>query len=149
MHALSLIRKQCFEKVGTFDEHLPSLEDWELYIRISEYYEFKFIDEPLNMHYLSEDSLTRNLPSQLYSTEKIIEKHFDEFNKQKKATANIYGFLASQLCLNGQLGKGRTYFIKAIKENPANILYYSGFLISLLGLKGYKKFLGLIKRTYN
>ena len=109
VHALSLIRKRCFEKVGTFDEHLSSLEDWELYIRISEYYYFKFIDEPLNLHYLSEDSLTRNLPLQLEATEKIIEKHFNEFNKQKKATAAIYGFLASQLCSNGQLGEGRTY----------------------------------------
>ena len=28
---LSVIRKNCFEKVGLFDEHLPNLEDWELY----------------------------------------------------------------------------------------------------------------------
>jgi glycosyltransferase involved in cell wall biosynthesis len=141
VHGLTLIRKSCFEKVGTFDEQLPALEDWEIYLRISKYFDFRYLDETLIISYLKDEGLTLNLEIQIDATEKIIEKHFDEFNQQKRATADIYGFLASQLCLNGSLGEGRNYFLKAIRNDPINFRYYFAFIVSLLGLTFYKKIL--------
>lgn len=35
--------KECFEEVGMFDESLPVLEDWDLWIRMSEKYDFYHI----------------------------------------------------------------------------------------------------------
>lgn len=145
VHALSLIRRSCFKKVGNFDENLPALEDWELYLRISKYYKFKFIKEPLVLHYLSTDSLTLKLHVQIKATEKIIEKHKDDFDNNKVAKSLIYGFIGSQLCLDGSLSEGRTYLKKAIKNKPLNFQYYSAFFISYLGLKSYKKFLRLFQ----
>lgn len=141
VHGLSIIRRSCFEKIGLFDEELPALEDWEIYLRLSKYYDFKFINEPLIISYLNKKGLTLNLAIQIDATEQIIRKHHNEFNEQKKATANIYGYLASQLCMNGLLMDGRFYFLKAIKMYPINIQYYCAFLISFLGSKSYKKFL--------
>ena len=35
-----LIKRECFEKVGLFDPRLKSCQDWDMWKRISEYYEF-------------------------------------------------------------------------------------------------------------
>lgn len=129
--------------MGVFDEELPAQEDWELYIRISKYYNFKFINKPLSKHYLSPDSLTLKFNVLVNSTKKIIEKHFDEFNKQKKSTAGFYRIIAADLCLNGSLNEGRDYYIMAIKKNPTNIHYYLGYATSFFGANTFKKILDL------
>lgn len=143
VNGLSLIKRSCFEKVGVFDEKLPAQEDWELYIRISKYYNFKFINKPLSKHYLSPDSLTLKFNVLVNSTKKIIEKHFDEFNKQKKSTAEFYRIIAADSCLNGLLNEGRNYYIRAIKKNPTNIHCYLGYATSFFGANIFKKILDL------
>ena len=149
VHSLILIRRSCFEKVGLYDEDLRAVEDWDLNLRLSKYYKFKFIDEALIKSYKDDSSLSSNLSLMLDCTEKIFEKHSSVFNKHKKAVAEIYGYLASQFCLEGQLMKGRQCFSKAIKKNPVNIRYYSGYFASFLGLNGYRMFLSLLRKTYN
>jgi hypothetical protein len=37
--------------INFFDEDLRAAEDWDLNLRLSKYYEFKFIDEALIMSY--------------------------------------------------------------------------------------------------
>ena len=43
----TLIRRDCFNIVGLFDENLPRWIDLELFIRLSKYYEFICIRDPL------------------------------------------------------------------------------------------------------
>jgi len=42
-----LIKKECFEKVGLFNEELHYAEDWEMWIRVMEEYTFGYIPESL------------------------------------------------------------------------------------------------------
>lgn len=42
-----LIKKDCFEKTGYFDETLKGAEDWDMWIRISQYFEIDYVDEIL------------------------------------------------------------------------------------------------------
>lgn len=143
VNGLSLIKKICFEKAGLYDENLPGLEDWELYIRISKYYTFKFVDKPLIVTKLSQDSLSVKPSVFINSTKMIIEKHYKEFNEHKTALAMNYGFLGSWSFLDGELEEGRSYFIKAIKLEPLYLQFYFAFLISFFGQKIYEKFLNL------
>ena len=43
----AVIRKECIDKVGEFDETLSCLEDWELFLRIAELYEIGYVKECL------------------------------------------------------------------------------------------------------
>ena len=43
----AVIRKECVEQVGAFDEALTCLEDWELFLRIAKLYEIGYVKEPL------------------------------------------------------------------------------------------------------
>lgn len=42
-----LIKKECFEKVGFFDEKLKACEDWDMWFRIAQFYEYDFVPEKL------------------------------------------------------------------------------------------------------
>jgi hypothetical protein len=42
-----LVRRACLERVGGFDETLPSSEDWEMWLRLAEHYAFDYVDQVL------------------------------------------------------------------------------------------------------
>lgn len=138
---LSVIRKTCFEKVGLFNENLPSLEDWELYIRISKYFCFKFIDEPLAIAYCSSDSASTNYSNLTKSSELIIKKHFEYFNKSKEILATNYANIGLYAFLDGEKKKSRKYLRNAIIANPLKLRYLAAFILSFFGKKSYNIFL--------
>ena len=138
---LSVIRKICFKKVGLFDENLPNLEDWELYIRISKYFSFRFIDEPLSIAYCSSDSATINYSKNLKSYEIILKKHFEDFNKNKGILAVNNANIGFYAFLDGDESKSRKYLLDAIKYNPLNIKCWLVYLVSFIHKKNYIIFL--------
>jgi glycosyltransferase involved in cell wall biosynthesis len=42
-----LIRRECFDKVGLFDENLSAAEDWDMWLRLSVHYDFDYVDKAL------------------------------------------------------------------------------------------------------
>lgn len=58
-----LIRKECFDKVGGFDNELSYGEDWDLIIRLRQHWHFLYVDEPL-MCYRSRSRFLNDLPRQ-------------------------------------------------------------------------------------
>jgi glycosyltransferase involved in cell wall biosynthesis len=47
-----MIRKECFEKVGCFDEApgMLGIEDWDMWLRISEHYKFRLLNEAVAVY---------------------------------------------------------------------------------------------------
>ncbi|MGV8125151.1 MAG: glycosyltransferase family 2 protein [Candidatus Xenobiia bacterium LiM19] len=71
-----LIKKECLEKVGLFNESLKRSEDTELWIRISQYFDADFVEEPLVIkRHL--DSHIMGDPGTLEDVSAIYEKIFD------------------------------------------------------------------------
>jgi glycosyltransferase involved in cell wall biosynthesis len=134
-----LVRKECFKKVGIFDEKLPRLQDWELVIRLSKYYDFKCIDEPLLISYYNTDSISANHKALIEAHELILTKHYKNFNNYKKILSRHYFDLGRILYLDEDLISGRRYFIKAIKKYPLNIKYSLSYLVSFFGPKTFNK----------
>jgi glycosyltransferase involved in cell wall biosynthesis len=44
-----MARRQLFDRVGMFDEDLPCCEDYDLWLRVSPFWEFLYIDRPLTI----------------------------------------------------------------------------------------------------
>jgi len=47
-----LFRRECIERCGRFEEHLFGMGDWDLWLRIAEYYTIGYVPEPLTMYRL-------------------------------------------------------------------------------------------------
>jgi len=105
----SVVRKECFTKIGNFDIKIPYLEDWELWIRIVGVNVLNF----------------------------IINKYHEDFNKHKKILSKHYFSIGLNLCLNNDLRKGRNYIVKAVRIDPFNIKFLTALLISFFGQSVY------------
>lgn len=71
-----LARRCCFETVGVFDPNLRVAEDWDMWIRIAERYQFGLIKEPLVRYRQRINSKSKNYPARLQDFRRIIEKAF-------------------------------------------------------------------------
>lgn len=130
---VTLVRVQALQQVGFFDESLPRLQDWDLWIRISKYYQFKFIDEPLAIIRPTPLSITNDLGAYAKANERFMEKYFQEYRQIGRGflAERQYG-LGSILCEIGDVNQGRKYMRRAIKTCPFHLPYYLAYLKRLL-----------------
>jgi len=103
----AIVKKACFSKVGTFDNNLPAIAEWDLWIRISKYYHFKYINEPHVISYYTRNSISTDLLKKNRATIKILKKHFIEIGRNPKAL-----FVFMKLLVRGYL----SFFLRKIKD---------------------------------
>lgn len=133
----TVVKRECFERAGMFDEALSSIEDWELFLRFSKHYQFKYINEPLVLYYPQPDSMSRNKSATIKVYKLILKRYFEDIKQDKKLLARHYLRLGHFLYSSGELSQGRGYFAKSIKTHPLDIKAIGAFLVSLLGRRIY------------
>ena len=144
-----VVRKECFEKAGVFDERLPRAQEWELVIRFSKYYNFECIDEPLLISYCTPDSISANDKALIDALLIIIQKHFNEFTKDKELLSTYYCTIGIYICSNGDFKRGRGYLIKAVKIYPLNIKLLLITFISFVGEGMYLKAMKVYRKIWS
>jgi len=116
-----MVNKECFKKVGVFDEKLPLHEDWDLAIRLSKYYEFKLIDEPLFISQCYKDSISLNQDAKMKAIELIYLKYHNEINrdiKLRKSWSFLFNNVAKLYLKKNNNNKARQLYWRAIKLYP-------------------------------
>jgi glycosyltransferase involved in cell wall biosynthesis len=80
----ALVRRDCFEKAGTFDENLSASEDWDLWLRIAPFYSFDFIDLPLTFYRIHPGSMHKDLARMERNVFQVLDKLFkrESFNQE-------------------------------------------------------------------
>ncbi len=81
----ALVRKECFDRCGVFDPHLAALEEWDMWMRISKYFLFEFIDKTLVFSYFTPQSLSTDRLLFAESARKILIKHYGEYVRRPDA----------------------------------------------------------------
>jgi glycosyltransferase involved in cell wall biosynthesis len=135
----TIVKKECFNRVGMFDERLSRFIDWDLWLRISKYYEFKYIAEPLVTQYYTPASISADLNVYIEARKLILEKYAEEFKKNKKMLARYFFDIGYGLCSSGKTAEGIRYFLKSFKAYPLNLMPLPAILISLFGPTFYNK----------
>jgi len=134
-----LMKKECFDKVGLFDEKLPRYIDLELFIRLSKYFYFHHIKEPLLNYYDTKKGISSNAMALVIARKLILDNYFEDIKKNKKVLSNHYFGIGASLCSNKELKNARHYFIKAMKAYPLNIISLLAMLLTLSGQSAYDK----------
>jgi len=130
---VSLIKKECFNVVGGFSENLRALEDWELFLRISKFFKFKYIDEPLVLSYETEGSVSKNVLAHAEAYEYILANNYSAISIDKKLLAQYIYVIGRINFQTGDVQKGKEYLIKAWKERPFNVKYNVAVILSFFG----------------
>jgi len=134
-----LLRRECFEKCGMFDESMLACSDYDMWIRMSKKFSFKIIENILIKYYINENGLTFNYEKKVRSLEILLKKHENFFKKDYKGYSKQYFELGVFYCYNGELQEGRKAFVKSIMTNPFEIRSYFNFILCLFGAKNFKK----------
>jgi hypothetical protein len=50
MPLCTLIRKECFQRIGLLNRRISSIDDWDIFTRIAEFYEVVVIEEPVGIY---------------------------------------------------------------------------------------------------
>src|SRR5262245_7131825 len=134
-----LLRRECFEKCGMFDESMLACSDYDMWIRMSKKFSFKIIENILIKYYINENGLTFNYEKKVRSLEILLKKHENFFKKDYKGYSKQYFELGVFYCYNGELQEGRKAFVKSIMTNPFEIRSYFNFILCQFGAKNFKK----------
>lgn len=144
----ALVRKECFEKVGLF-EKLPRLQEWALWLRISQLYHFKHVNKPLVNAYTQPDSISRNPNALIAARKYILQKYFNEISKTPKVLSQHFFEIGTYLCLNSEIKEGQSYLFKALRIRPFDSKLFFSAVVSLFGQKIYNNAAGFYLRGKN
>ena len=112
-----LIRRNVFKEIGIFDEQLPRLQDWDLFLRISKSFEFKFINEPLVIVKVTKDSISSNKENLIKAYQIILKKNISELKNQPKILSIFYLNIGTNYFLINNILKGENYLNKVLNIN--------------------------------
>ncbi len=121
----SLVRRECLDKIGLFDENLPRLQDWDLWLRISKYYRIGFIDETLATVYMSSDAISRDDDMFIAALEIILGKYIDDYRKYPHILAKKYYLLGRLWKQQGRMDKALFFLRKAAHLKSFNLKYFA------------------------
>lgn len=165
IHGSVMMRKESVESVGGYDEFFPTTEDYDLWLRLAKEFTVRNIDEPLyyfrmhNESIYAEDlkdtklyhyfAVWQHTADETGHVRRVIKdegvgiayKHFSEELKGR-----YHEEMAQELIRYGELSKGRSHALKAIKYaggfKPILMLVLSflGSTAAELVAKYYRKF---------
>jgi len=110
-----VIKKECSENIGFFDETLPSGQEWEFHIRVSKIYAVDFIDECLVNYYVHNANTASNPERIIRGYELIFSAHHDDYVKYPSIYALQYYRLGIRCCNLGFMKRGRGHFYRAFR----------------------------------
>jgi glycosyltransferase involved in cell wall biosynthesis len=65
--SVTMIRRECLDRIGGFDESLQICEDTQMYLRLAKYFKFAYVDEPLVQRRVRDDTLASSADSRRYA----------------------------------------------------------------------------------
>ncbi len=151
--SLLLIKSKDLRSVGGFDNSLESFQDYDLYIRLSKFVEFDFVDKPLavfNQHV--GDRVSINLERRFSALDKIVDKWDSQilkFNtienfRRTFRSAAYQGVAYSELMKGNSYSASKSFMLAAKMEKTSAKLYFKAVL-AIFGFKLFDRVLSSLR----
>lgn len=75
----SVVRRECFEQEGRFDESIPMGIDWDLWLRFSVHWEFDFVTEPTYVYRIWDGQMSKNWRGRYDCAFRIMDKFVERY----------------------------------------------------------------------
>jgi glycosyltransferase involved in cell wall biosynthesis len=150
----TVVAKRYLDEVGSFSEDLGlvTVEDYDLWVRLSTVCHFRFIRAVLGRHHFHSSSSSANVELHLRSGLAILEKHHRELkesgrpypkNAIRLRCAKAFFGAARQYHRRGALKKALGYYARTVWAHPFYQMTYAGLVLlfadMLLGQTRRKK----------
>src|SRR6266536_6064893 len=139
-----MARREAIARAGGFDESLTSIENWDLWIRISRDWAIECIDEPLTLYRVHEGNRSSNVELRRQNVFRVLAKYHDPRDlspsaRRRRADAYFHAYfnvLGKAYFSQHEMGAARRVLLRALWLRPdPHVLRL--FCLSLLGKRGY------------
>jgi len=146
-----MARRDVIKEVGGFDTSLPSRQDYDLWIRVTEQYRVDYVDEILVKKREQSDSISKDFQSRIEGDLRVFEKVKERASELDFTTrTRIYSYhnhvIGRDCESNGDRWKALKHLGLAILRYPLRPISWVMFVIVLLGIDRNGPFLNFVKR---
>jgi len=132
----AMIKRECFQKVGLFDESLFQVQEYDLWLRLALHYPIGFINEPLTVYLDNPQGIsTDGLIGRRYRL-RVLEKPYlqDAIPPPlyRQRLASSYHYIGRHLLTRGETVEGRNYLKHALSLKPVNLKNLFYYIVSVL-----------------
>lgn len=113
-----VVRRSLLERVGGFDERLPRLQDWDLWIRLAALTRFAFVPMPLARIHISPASISTDSSALRSACEIIAAKYRLPDALARAELAELYYALAQLLLRHGAVPEARVLIRRSLRRRP-------------------------------
>lgn len=138
----ALVKKECFERLGAFDESLVTGLDYELWLRFSTCYLFGYIDIPTLHYRLWGGQITVNGIRVYENGIKIMRKFLRLFPgmvdraTENEAWAHTYVAYGDFIRSGDQKGRSAlNYYIRALRHKPGYLAAWKAIIATILRMR--------------
>jgi hypothetical protein len=138
----AIVRRECLEAVGTFDETLSMGIDWDLWLRISTQYEFACLDEPTLHYRLWPGQMSHNFERRYECAFRIMHRFLAEHHgllgdeTVRLAWAHTHRRRGALYAFHGQPGKALRCYAESLRVRPTYAWAWRGLVKLLLQQTG-------------
>jgi glycosyltransferase involved in cell wall biosynthesis len=115
----AVIKRQCLEETGYFDEALPRFIDLEMFIRLSDKFRFVHCKEALTKYYAGE-GISTDRQALVTARRHLLNKYHSRLKRQKHHLAKQYLLLALAMKQNGEKYGSLVFVMKALLTSPGH-----------------------------
>lgn len=136
-----LVRKECFDKVGLFDENLTRLgcEDREAWLRIAREYRIEYINKVLAYYRHQRAGLSKNREKMMRGRYYVVDKFFSQGYVSKSlrriALGRIHRESGDELLKASKYEESRKEYLRSLVYWPFCFWPWLNFIKSLLKIK--------------
>lgn len=124
----ALVRKQCFDDLGGFNDAYFGSGDWEMWLRIAENWDIGYVDEKLTYYRVHGDNASHKLERIWQDDEKLrlwMRSKYSDYEKLpldpdelKQAKAHNEACLGTVMMLNGKSEGSREAYRESLRLDP-------------------------------
>ena len=149
IHAF-MIRRLCFDVIGTFDPKGSYFEDYDLWVRAAAHYQFHYIDEVLGDYRFHNQQTVAHKQREMQESEVVVRARIFNTSAFSRLTptqkARVYSVHATQHMLLGDSAIARQWYIKAIRTAPWLLRPYALIGLTVFGKRGLGVVSSVVKR---
>lgn len=144
LSSTALIKKECFEKIGEFDEILKFHQVKDIWMRISNHFEFDYIDEYLTKIYTNHNKrISNNHNNVIFGMQQFLNKYYVNISNQYRA--KLLWQMGKLSLIAKEPIKARNNFNKALRASPFKLKYLFYFLVTFIPFNFYSNLVNLVK----
>jgi glycosyltransferase involved in cell wall biosynthesis len=138
-----IIRREIFNELGLFDENMESSEDWDMWLRISQFYKIDYVDMVLVKLWSHGKNISADMNRTINGREALLKKNKKLYDLYPGINATQYYRLGILCYKNNFMVRGRKFFLAAFYLADTIVIKFKCLLQYLISITGFNIYIHL------